>query len=76
MEIKQQNRDLSQLRTDCNVIKDWVMDMEMSMKEAHQMMVPVKEDLQDLNNLVANVNNQVDVSASFCPKLPLLLRPW
>jgi hypothetical protein len=36
------------------------MGMEMSMKGAHQMITPLKEDLWDFNNSVANVTNQVE----------------
>jgi hypothetical protein len=47
-------------RTDLDVLEDWVMDVKMSAKGAHTMMVPLKQDIQDLNDIVANVSNQLE----------------
>jgi hypothetical protein len=47
-------------RTDLNVLEDRVMDVEMSTKGAHTMMAPLKEDVWDLNDTVANLSNQLE----------------
>jgi hypothetical protein len=46
-------------RNDFDVLEDRVMDVEMSAKGAHTMMVPLKEDIRDLNDTMANLSNQV-----------------
>jgi hypothetical protein len=61
MDVERQDQDLTQPQNDHDVLEDRVMDMEMSAKGAHQMMAPIKEDLWDLNDLIANVNNQVEM---------------
>jgi hypothetical protein len=60
MDVERQDQDLTQLRNEHDILEDWVMDMEMSAKGAHQMITPMKEDLRNLNDFVANVNNQVE----------------
>jgi hypothetical protein len=47
-------------RTDLDVLEDRVMDVEMSTKGAHTMMAPLKDDVQELNNTVANLSNQLE----------------
>jgi hypothetical protein len=47
-------------RTDLDVLEDRVMDVEMSAKGAHTMLAPVKEDVQELNDTVANLSNQLE----------------
>jgi hypothetical protein len=37
-----------------------MMDVEMSAKGAHQMIMPLKEDIWDLNDAFANINNQAE----------------
>jgi predicted nuclease with TOPRIM domain len=47
-------------RTDLDVLEDRVMDVEMSTKGAHTMMAPLKDDVQELNDTVANLSNQLE----------------
>ena len=47
-------------RTDVNLLEDRMMDMEMSTLGAHHMIGEVKEEVRDLNDLAANINNQVE----------------
>jgi hypothetical protein len=47
-------------RTDLNVLEDRMMDVEMSAKGAHMMMAPLKEEVRDLNDSVANLSNQLE----------------
>jgi hypothetical protein len=49
------------LRNDLDVLEDWIMDVEMSAKGAHTMMAPLKEEVRDLNDTVANLSNQLKV---------------
>jgi chromosome segregation ATPase len=46
--------------TDLDVLEDRVMDVKMSAKGAQTMMAPLKDDVQDLNNTVANLSNQLE----------------
>jgi hypothetical protein len=46
---------------DLDVLEDRVMDVEMSAKGAHMMMAPLKEDVRDLNDTVANLSNQLEL---------------
>jgi hypothetical protein len=48
-------------RTDLDVLEDRIMDVEMSAKGAHTMLAPVKEDVQELNDTVANLSNQLEM---------------
>jgi hypothetical protein len=48
------------LQTDLDLIEDRVMDVEMSAKGAHTMMEPLKQDVRDLNDVVANMTNQIE----------------
>ena len=58
--------------TDINLLKARMMDVEMSASRAHCMIVEVKEKVRDLNDLAANINNQVeriqveDISCCWC----------
>jgi hypothetical protein len=47
-------------RTDLDILEDRVMDVEMSTKGAHTMMAPLKDDVQELNDTVANLSNQLE----------------
>jgi chromosome segregation ATPase len=47
-------------RTDLNILEDRVMDVEMSAKGAYTMMAPLKDDVQELNDAVANLSNQLE----------------
>jgi hypothetical protein len=48
-------------RTDLDILEDRVMDVEMSAKGAHTMLAPLKEDVWDLNDTVANLSNQLEM---------------
>jgi hypothetical protein len=48
------------LRTDLDLLEDRVIDVEMSAKGAHMMLAPLKEDVRDLNDTVANLSNQLE----------------
>jgi hypothetical protein len=48
-------------RNDLDVLEDRVMDVEMSTKGAHTMMAPLKDDVQELNDTVANLSNQLEM---------------
>jgi hypothetical protein len=41
-------------------LEDRVMDVEMSAKGAHTMLAPLKDDVRDLNDTVANLSNQLE----------------
>jgi hypothetical protein len=43
-----------------DVLEDLMMVVEMSVKGAHQMITPLKEEVWDLNNLATNPNNQLE----------------
>jgi hypothetical protein len=47
-------------RTDFNLLEDRVMDVEMSVQGAHTMLAPLKDDVRDLNDTVANLSNQLE----------------
>jgi hypothetical protein len=47
-------------RKDLDVLEDRVMDVKMSTKGAHTMLAPLKEDVWDLNDTVANLSNQLE----------------
>jgi hypothetical protein len=47
-------------RVDMDVMEDRVMDIEMSVKGAHTMLASLKEDVRDLNDMVANLSNQLE----------------
>ena len=59
-EISNINRYQKDFWNNLSLLEDWVMDVEMSALGAHQMLVTVKEEVWDLNDLVANINNQVE----------------
>jgi hypothetical protein len=60
MEVEQQDRDLANYCTQHNLLEDRMMDVEMSAKGAHTMITSMKEDVQGLNNSVANISNQLE----------------
>ena len=47
-------------RTDIDLLKDRMMDMEMSASGAHRMIGEVKEEVRDLSDLTGNLNNQME----------------
>jgi hypothetical protein len=47
--------------TDLDLMEDRVMDVKMSAKGAHTMLAPLKEDVWDLNDTVANLSNQIEM---------------
>jgi hypothetical protein len=57
MDVDHVDREVVQLRNDHDMLEDQVMDVEMSTKGAWQMLMPLKQDIQDLNNVVANMSN-------------------
>ena len=48
------------IHPDIDLLEDRMMDMEMSASGAHRMIGAVKEEVCDLNDLAANINNQVE----------------
>jgi hypothetical protein len=60
LNVERQDRDIIQLQNESDVLKDCMMDVDMSAKGVHQMIAPLKEDVRDLNNLYANLNNQIE----------------
>jgi hypothetical protein len=48
-------------RNNLDVLEDRVMDVEMSAKGAHTMLAPLKDDVRDLNDSVANLSNQIEM---------------
>jgi hypothetical protein len=58
-EISKINGFQKDLRNNLNLMEDRVMDIEMSAKGAHMMLAPLKEEVRDLNDTVANISNQV-----------------
>ena len=47
-------------RTDLDLLKDRMMDVEMSTSGAHHIIGEVKEEVRDLSDLCGNLNNQVE----------------
>jgi hypothetical protein len=60
MEVEQQDHDLANYQTEHDLLEDRMMDVEMSVKGAHTMIVSTKEEIHDLNDSMANVHNQVE----------------
>jgi hypothetical protein len=54
------DQDITQIRVEVDVLEDHTMDVEMNAQGAHQMISDIKDDLWDLNDLAANLNNQVE----------------
>jgi hypothetical protein len=66
-EIEDQGQALGGLRSEFDDVEMWVLDAEMSLKGAHTMLASTKEDVvglkvevRDLNDLAANLNNQLE----------------
>ena len=59
-EISDINRFQKDFRNDLDLMEDGVMDVEMSTKGAHTMLATVREEVQDLNDLTANISNQLE----------------
>ena len=59
-EISDLQQSSKLLRTDVDLLKDRMMDVEMSASGAHRMIGEVKEDVRDLSDLCGNLNNQVE----------------
>ena len=59
-EISDCNAAQKTFRTDLDLLEDGMMDVEMSALGGHRMIEEVKTDVRDLNNLCANLNNQVE----------------
>ena len=47
-------------RVDVDLLKDRMMDVEMSASGGHRMIREVKEEVRDLSDLCGNINNQVE----------------
>jgi hypothetical protein len=60
MEVEWQDHDLANCHTECDLLEDRMMDVEMSAKGAHTMIASVKEDVQALNDSVANISIQLE----------------
>jgi hypothetical protein len=60
-EIGDCNAAQKTFRTDLDLLEDRMMDVEMSASGGHRMIGEVKEEVQDLNDLCANLNNQVEL---------------
>jgi archaellum component FlaC len=60
MEVERQDRDLTQLHTEHDLLEDQMMDVEMSTKGAHTIITSMKEEVRDLNDVVTNVSNQLE----------------
>jgi hypothetical protein len=59
-EIADLNATQKHHTNDVDLLEDRMMDVEMSVKGAHRMIGEVKEEVRDLNDLCANINNQVE----------------
>ena len=59
-EISDCNTTQKTFRTNLDLLKDRMMDVEMSASGAHRMIGEVKEDVRDLSDLCGNLNNQVE----------------
>ena len=59
-EISDLQQSQKTFRTDVNLLEDKMMDVEMSTSGAHRMIGEVKDEVRDLNNFTANINNQVE----------------
>ena len=60
-EISDINRFQKDFWNDLDLMEDRVMDVEMSTKGAHTMLATVQEEVQDLNDLMANISNQLEL---------------
>jgi chromosome segregation ATPase len=60
MEVEQQDHDLASYRTQHDLLEDQMMDVEMSVKGAHTMIVSMKDEVRDLDDSMANIHNQVE----------------
>ena len=60
-EISDLQQSSKLLRMDTDLLKDRMMDVEMSTSGAHHMIGEVKEDVRDLSDLCGNLNNQVEM---------------
>jgi chromosome segregation ATPase len=59
-EINDINKAQRTFWIDVDTLEDRMMDIEMSAKGAHTTLAPLKEDVRDLNNTVANLSNQLE----------------
>jgi chromosome segregation ATPase len=60
-EINDINEEQRTFQVNLDVLEDRVMDVEMSAKGAHTMMAPLKDNVRDLNDTVANLSNQLEM---------------
>ena len=60
-EVGDINRYQKDFQNNLDLMEDRVMVIEMSAKGAHTMLVTVWEEVQDLNNLMANISNQLEL---------------
>jgi hypothetical protein len=60
-EISDLNEAQKTFRVDLDTLEDRTMDVEMSIKWAHTMLAPLKDDVRDLNDTVANLPNQLEM---------------
>ena len=64
MEVEKHDQDLATLQVNHDLIDDHMMDVEMSVGGAHRMIWEMKDDVQELQSLVANAHNQVEAICS------------
>jgi hypothetical protein len=79
-EINDINEAQRTFRVDMDTLEDRMMDVEMSVKGAHTMLAPLKDDVRDLNDTVANLSNQLETVrvedvAWCCSRITTLEKP-
>jgi hypothetical protein len=60
LKMEEMAHDQVQFRAEVDLLKDHMMDMEMSVKGAHHMVAPLKDNVQDLNDTITNISNQAE----------------
>jgi hypothetical protein len=60
MKIESMDKDQTKLLVDMDLHDNCLMDVEMSVQGAHTMLASVRDDVRDLNDLAANLNNQLE----------------
>jgi hypothetical protein len=60
MKIESMDKDQTKLLVDVDLHDNCLMDVEMSIQGAYTMLASVRDDVRDLNDLAANLNNQLE----------------
>jgi hypothetical protein len=60
LKVEEMDCDQVQFRIDLDLLKDYMTDVDMSTKGVHQMLAPLKDNIWDLNDLAANLSNQLE----------------